>query len=274
MSAGRISQAESLFDYAAGESTATYTNLAFPAQPTSAQSLDPAAYTAAEQICTQAGVTDPGLLNACILDVASTSDASYATALVNAPLPIATMGNYFNDFEGAVGSEWSVVSGVAPAALVSETPGGSRPKTKFLGQFDNHTMKLTLAHLPPHESIMLTFDLYVIQSWDGNAGPDGWGLKMDGGFLMGTTFANWTSGAQSYPGNWGTPPPSYPGLTGATEVHSLGYLWSGQPLDAVYHLEHALPHTGSEVAFEFGAMNLQGVGDEGWGLDNVSVSFQ
>ncbi|MDI1446371.1 phospholipase D-like domain-containing protein [Polyangium sp. 6x1] len=269
----RISQEESLFDYAPGESTATFTNLAFPSQPVSAHSLPPAAYAAAEATCVQAGVVDPALLNACILDVASTNDASYATVFVGATPPVAAMGTYFNDFEGALGPEWSVVSGALPSALVSETPGGSRPKTKFLGQFDNHTVKLTLSHLPPHEQITLELDVFVIQTWDGNGGPDGWGLKMDGGFLLGTTFSNVAS-PQAYPDNWSNPPASHPSHTGAFEVNSLGYVWGGQPFDSVYHLKYERPHTASDVAFEFGAMNLQGVGDEGWGLDNVSVSFQ
>jgi hypothetical protein len=99
---------------------------------------------------------------------------------------------------------------------------------------------------------------------------------MDGGFIVGTTFSNWAppSGVQAYPDNWTNSPPSHPGLTGALEVNSLGYVWGGQPRDSVYHLKRSLPHTTGAVVFEFGAMNLQGIGDEGWGLDNVSVSFQ
>jgi hypothetical protein len=64
---------------------------------------------------------------------------------------------YGNDFEGTVGPEWSKTS-------VDVTPGGRH----FLGQFGNDTLTLTLACLPAHVQATLSFDLYVIRSWDGN----------------------------------------------------------------------------------------------------------
>ncbi|MFT3767107.1 MAG: DNRLRE domain-containing protein [Minicystis sp.] len=83
----RISQAESLFDYASGESTATFTNYACAPRPASAQGLPAATYAAAQSTCAAAGVSDPHLLEACILDVGMTGDASYALSAASAPAP-------------------------------------------------------------------------------------------------------------------------------------------------------------------------------------------
>src|SRR5574337_608688 len=80
--------------------------------------------------------------------------ATPARALACAPAgPVV----YRNGFEGAVGPEWSNAS-------VDTTPSGRR----FLGQFGNDTVTLTLACLPAHRQVILSFDLYVIRSWVGN----------------------------------------------------------------------------------------------------------
>jgi len=55
---------------------------------------------------------------------------------------------YTNDFEGAVGTEWSSTS-------VLTTPVGAR---KFLGDFRIGTVSLTLTGLPSHTEVTVSFD--------------------------------------------------------------------------------------------------------------------
>jgi hypothetical protein len=77
---------------------------------------------------------------------------------------------YFTDFSGSVGPEWSV-------ALIDHTPAGNNP---FLGRFGNDAVNLTLTALPTHNRVQIGFDLYIIQSWDGNHNnndPDRWILE-------------------------------------------------------------------------------------------------
>ena len=74
----RITDAESLFDYAAGQSTATFTDRTFPSRPESFATLDTAQRKAATAACQQAGVTNIDDLNDCILDVALTGQADFA----------------------------------------------------------------------------------------------------------------------------------------------------------------------------------------------------
>src|SRR5204862_1038327 len=79
-SAWRIAQAESLFTYGAGQDTTTFTDLTFPQSRASAGSLTADAYRKARATCVAAGITDPAVLEACIVDVGTTGDASFATA--------------------------------------------------------------------------------------------------------------------------------------------------------------------------------------------------
>lgn len=74
----RVSDATSLFDYQDGESTETYTDRAFPGRLYTTDDLSDEDRSAAEAICRAAGVTDPWVLDSCILDVATTGDASFA----------------------------------------------------------------------------------------------------------------------------------------------------------------------------------------------------
>lgn len=150
----------------------------------------------------------------------------------------ATVTLYANDFQAAVGPAWS------PANLGTVAPP-SDPNRRFLGchdpaspgidlglgshflpQFHCPAVSLTLTGLPVHSSLLLSFDLYVIQSWDGNNstfGPDILDVAVAGGpTLLHTTFSNvLTSGFdQSYPGTH--PAATNATHTGAAEINSLG----------------------------------------------------
>lgn len=188
------------------------------------------------------------------------------------PTPTPTPFVYRKDFEGggSAGPEWS-------SQGTDVTPVGGR---RFLGQFtENQTVTLNLNGLPAHNSVTISFDLYLIRSWDGDGsqgdGPDEWRLSVVGGAtLLRTTFSNYngTNGIfvpQHYPN-------SFPGAllhagrTGAVEGDTLGYT-NGANQDAVYHLSFTFNHTQSNVSFLFAGQGLQGILDESWGLDNVEV---
>ena len=42
--------------------------------------------------------------------------------------------------------------------------------------------------------------------------------------------------------------------------------------DGIYHMTQTFAQNTSTLTLGFRGRNLQGIGDEGWGLDNVSVS--
>jgi len=87
----RISPEDSLFDYAPGESTETFTIYNFPRILARASDLDPTTYAAAEKICREAGITDKVFLEDCILDVALTGNPEFAEFVEGLTEPQATI---------------------------------------------------------------------------------------------------------------------------------------------------------------------------------------
>lgn len=218
-------------------------------------------------------------------------------ALFAAPGQAATV--YFNDFQGMVGSEWSQTS---VTAAPNPDYAGNR---KFLGEFGNDVVSLTLNNLPTHTQLSLSFQLYLIRSWDGNdttvvngdpLGPDTWSLGVAGGpSLLSATFSNGNPAGQTYGGAFSsytytafTPCTAYQGysgpgqygpMTGANECYSLGYYFDdpnlgNQAMDSVYNLNFSFAHTGSSITLNFAANGLQPLlTDESWGLDNVQLDM-
>ncbi|WP_436790440.1 VWD domain-containing protein [Yinghuangia sp. YIM S10712] len=74
----RVTQEASLFDYEPGQSTATFTDRTFPKGPVH---IPAEARSQAEKACRAAGVTDPQLLESCILDVALTGRSEFAASV-------------------------------------------------------------------------------------------------------------------------------------------------------------------------------------------------
>jgi len=71
----RIAQTNSLFEYASGTDTTTFTDNTFPNQIVTSKTLTPEQRAAAEQIARNAGITDPDILENAILDIALTGAA-------------------------------------------------------------------------------------------------------------------------------------------------------------------------------------------------------
>ncbi|MBM4364324.1 MAG: hypothetical protein FJ104_16715 [Deltaproteobacteria bacterium] len=76
----RVRPTESLFDYAAGETTESLTDRGFPHGPREVLALPVARRRAAHLACAVQGVTDPAAFEACTRDVALTGDLRFARA--------------------------------------------------------------------------------------------------------------------------------------------------------------------------------------------------
>jgi hypothetical protein len=190
-------------------------------------------------------------------------DASPEVAKLNTISPVSEEQLlYSNDFESSAGYEWS-------HHPIEIAPNGM----KFLGQFGNETVTLRLTSLPDHTEVRVVFEVYILRSWDGNVNPDIWEFKVDGKSLLLTTFDNqdfYSDHAQAYPGNY--PKSSRPPRTGAKENNTLGYKFSGRPMDAVYEFSFAIPHSSPTLELSFSAKGLMAdLADESWGIDNVAV---
>ncbi|MFQ4139136.1 VWD domain-containing protein [Nodosilinea sp. PGN35] len=79
----RISSGESLFDYAPGQSTETFTRRDFPSQFPSLLGVAPAQIQEATRLCRETGVNE-WMMEGCVFDVAATGQPGFAQAAVNA----------------------------------------------------------------------------------------------------------------------------------------------------------------------------------------------
>ena len=75
----RITQSESLFSYAHGQSTRSFLVPGFPHKPLTLAGLRGAVRALAEQLCRAAGIKGTQLLDACALDVGATGHHQFAT---------------------------------------------------------------------------------------------------------------------------------------------------------------------------------------------------
>ena len=186
---------------------------------------------------------------------------------------LGTVAFYEADFAGGAGAEWSNTK-------TETTPGTAE---RFLGQFANNVVGLRFANLPAHTNVIVTFDLFIIETWNGNGtaepepGPDYWNLALTNGpTLLHTTFKGYDTSAspydstQAFPDQY--PAGTFPGRTGADETNTLGYVWQSEPFDTVYRgLTYSATHNGTALQINFSGSGLQGIGDESWGVDNVKV---
>ncbi len=254
----RISDEESLFEYASGESTETFTDLSFPSSVVTLADLDPQDRAAARAQCLASGVTNLALVDACTMDVALTGSSQMISGALGSTEPIsAVLGMYSEDFEAGAPSGWS-----SPTVVSAESGG-----EKFLGLFSSVNNRLTLSALPPHTKVTVSYDLYVLGGWGGDGGSDRFTTKVVGGAtLLDKTFSNTTAGTQNFPAA------GSPAKTGAVAVDTLGsYGGSGS---ATYHFEHTFDHWQPGLQFDFTGLGLSAGSGQYWGVDNVDVQLE
>jgi hypothetical protein len=213
---------------------------------------------------------------------------------------------YSNDFNGPLASkypEWTSSNikyassgtppgaGTLPAPIVANVDSPNRAQ-RFLGEFGgsrigtpgdpgyNHTrveqtVSLTLHDLPNHKKLRVSFDLYILKSWDGASpeyGPDQWSLSVAGGpQLFASTFSN-NPKVEKEGSYQDFPRPRSQPRSGAICTNTLGFgTFFG---DSVYHFDFIFPHSSSDMALHFSSSLFEGKGtaDESWGLDNVAIS--
>ena len=175
--------------------------------------------------------------------------------------------NYSEDFDGAVGPEWTDNS--------TET----YRNTTVLGEFNSNSTgqpTLNLTGLPAHDSIRVVFDFYAFDTWNGNnigtVGPDIWSVDIDGISVLSTTFHKDANNTQSYPDNY---PASNPGQTGAvaTNLESLNLsAGSGQRNKTQkFFINETIVHTANNASISLSDQLVQNIDNDSWGIDNIKV---
>lgn len=251
-------------------------------------------------------------LSAAALLLAACSDATApgtnATPLdaKDSPPTITVSGNLTNDsytfdegtFSGAAGSTFTVedLDGGFSAAAPSLTTAYNDASNGFIGRLDNHELDLIVTN--GGSKFSLTFDLYIIGSWDGDGqqsgkafGADLWSVGIactPGGAivqnLLTTTFSNQKTVQQSYPNEWRDGRGGAPAGTGALSLDALGFRDDPTvhtPLFSSYgDTEYRLSFSGINpcgagsplyVLFTVPNASLQSNYDESWGVDNLTI---
>lgn len=155
-----------------------------------------------------------------------------------------------------------------------------------LGFFHNESFSLNFTDLPRHNTVRITLDLYIHDSWDGNSqgqnGPDIWKMLVDNELIVNTTFSNSVCEPsyclyQSYPENGlrqfepktGAVIANLPGRCQYAEVSG----WT-----AKYRITHLVPHTNSTLEItcldklvQSNAFNPKC--DESWSVSKIEVSI-
>lgn len=173
-------------------------------------------------------------------------------------------------FEGTPAAGWS-------SNLIvndSERPAFSR----FGGRYTNDVVSLTLNAFTPRDSVDgpgdgpgndntqitydLSFDLYVIDTWDGAAssfGPDTLRVQLDGATIFEETFANQHTNQSFREPDVGR--------------EALGFQTAGN--DSIYRdidLRFTLPSDQQTFTIAWQGLGLQARQDESWGIDNVFLT--
>jgi hypothetical protein len=219
---------------------------------------------------------------------------------------ITVSGNLMNDlftfddgsFTASSGGTFTVedLTGGFGAAAPTLSAVFNNPANLFLGRLDND--KATLIVPNGGSTFFVSYDLYIIGSWDGDGKQSGKEFGVDlwqNGIactptgavvlsLINTTFSNQKGVQQSYPNDYGTyrGPSTYG--TGAFAINALGYI-----NDPTSHTPQFQSYGDTWYKLSFSGINPCGAGnpiylvwtvpnatlqsnyDESWGIDNVLI---
>lgn len=154
-----------------------------------------------------------------------------------------------------------------------------------LGWFHNEEITLDLKDLPEHNTVEVTVEVLLHDSWDGNAdnagGPDFWYLHLDGEEIINATFSNSPCGSnyclyQSFPENY---PRAFDPKTGALEIDLPGRCqykgvagWTSK-----YRITRLVKHNNQNLLLQIGDRLKQENSpipqcDESWSLSKLEIS--
>lgn len=163
--------------------------------------------------------------------------------------------------------------GGAPSVFSPQTVSTSPSGAHYLGGFSgNSPAQLTLGNLPPHSSVTLSFDLYIIGNWAGLPTNGNFAVQFGGATAFSQTFSNISGDNQTYP-NGGTNAPGTGLGSGDPLINSLGYSFTPAILynDTVYHITLTDVDTSSSFVATFTGTLTGTIGTQSWGLNNVQV---
>jgi hypothetical protein len=163
----RISPEESLFTYAPGQDTTTFTDPTFPSSVLTIHDLAASAVTAGTQQCSAAAVSDGPQFDDCVVDWAQSQDTNLVASAAAQTAPLILGGSSTVDASGVETEDFE--GSVAPNYVAARYGTGAGTGT-FAGPFgpgDRYTF--SAPQLPSHDSATISFDLVTLGAWSFNA---------------------------------------------------------------------------------------------------------
>jgi hypothetical protein len=154
-----------------------------------------------------------------------------------------------------------------------------------LGYYNDEEVLLNLSDLPQHNTIKVTIELLIHDSWDGNpaniGGPDFWYLKMDDQSILRTTFSNSPCEStfciyQSYPDNY--PRFNEPKTEAIrTDLQGRCQYATTEGWTSLYRITKLIGHKSNQLSITFGDELRQEnapspICDESWSVASIQVS--
>ena len=230
----------------------------------------------------------------------STSNAKQSDPIITVAGTLTNNTYTFDDgtFSASDGGTFTVESLTGGFGASSPNLGSvfNNAANKFIGRVDNHKVNLIVPN--GGSTYEVSYDLYIIGSWDGNGKQSGKQYGVDiwensiacsptgpaVATLIRTTFSNQKTVQQSFPHNYGQGGGTNKAGSGSFAVNALGYIndpTSHTPQfesvgDTWYKLRFAGVNpcgAGNPIYLQWSVpgATLQSNYDESWGVDNVVI---
>jgi len=147
--------------------------------------------------------------------------------------------------------------------------------SRVLGPFGNDSVTFDYFNLPQHDSIRVTFDLYIHDTWEGDCsvvGRDQFRFKNGSTNVLTTTFSNNTNCTQNFP------VANSPSTTGASAT-GLPRRCDNTGITTRYTITRSFRHTATDLNLAWVAELTDSVDNtnlcnESWTLDNVTIEVR
>ena len=133
----------------------------------------------------------------------------------------------------------------------------------LIGDYSTHTETISLSGLSAHSEIHINFDLYIMDSWDGNSGTYGqdyFGFTVDG------VEHKWTFDNFEYSDETNSVPADSTG--NFNSINNWGFI---DRYFNDYSGGFTYAHSSSDLALTFFGQGLQGNSDESWRVEDLIV---
>jgi len=134
------------------------------------------------------------------------------------------------------------------------------------GDHGNSTQTLSAFGLDAHTNLTINFDLFIQDSWDGNAGPfagpDMFGVMLDGAIIFSASFDNFGPTRDESNTETATATGNYNGINNWGAIDRFFDDYAGG---------FTVAHSASSFDLTFYGLGLQGLHDESWRVSDIDV---